>query len=221
MTEPVGVEQLYNYCNLDIFDFNTTEELQELDEIIGQSRALKAISFGIGIKKEGYNLYAMGRLGSGRHSVVETFIKGRAKDEEEPFDWCYVNNFEDPRKPIYLKLAASKGLQLKKDMEELIDELQTVIPSVFESEEYRVQKQTIMDQMAQEREQFLMELKERARKEHIAINYTASGYALAPMSDEGKYWEKKSSRHLIKRKKKRSRKRSSNSGMNWKTWFMK
>jgi len=186
MTEPVGVEQLYNYCNLDIFDFNTTEELQELDEIIGQSRALKAISFGIGIKKEGYNLYAMGRLGSGRHSVVETFIKGRAKDEEEPFDWCYVNNFEDPRKPIYLKLAASKGLQLKKDMEELIDELQTVIPSVFESEEYRVQKQTIMDQMAQEREQFLMELKERARKEHIAINYTASGYALAPMSDEGK-----------------------------------
>jgi len=186
MIQPIGVEELYNYCNVELFDFNTTQELQDLDDIIGQSRALKAISFGIGIKKEGYNLYAMGKLGSGRHSVVETFIKGRAKDEKEPADWCYVNNFEDPRKPIYLKLAASKGLQLKKDMQELIDELQTVIPSVFESEEYRVQKQIILDKLTEEREKFLLELKERAKKEHIAISYTASGYTLAPMSDEGK-----------------------------------
>ena len=28
MTEPIGVEQLYNYCNLDIFDFKTTEEIE-------------------------------------------------------------------------------------------------------------------------------------------------------------------------------------------------
>jgi len=186
MIKALGVDKLYNYCNLEIFDFDTTQELEDIDEIIGQSRALKAISFGIGIKKEGYNLYAMGELGSGKHSVVEKFIKSRAKDENEPGDWCYVNNFEDPRKPIYLKLASSKGVQLKKDMQELIDEMQTVIPSLFESEEYRVQKQIIIDKLTEEKEKFLLELKERARKEHIAINYTTSGYTLAPMSDEGK-----------------------------------
>ena len=186
MIKSLGVEKLYNYCNLEIFDFDTTQELEELDEIIGQSRALKAISFGIGIKKEGYNLYAMGKLGSGKHSVVEKFIKSRAKDENKPGDWCYVNNFEDPRKPIYLNLASSKGMQLKKDMQELIEEMQTVIPSLFESEEYRVQKQIIIDKLTEEKEKFLLELKERARKEHIAINYTTSGYTLAPMSDEGK-----------------------------------
>ena len=128
MIKPLSVDKLYNYCNLEIFDFKTTAELEGLDEIIGQSRALKAISFGIGIKKEGYNLYAMGKLGSGKHSVVEKFIQSRAKDEEKPGDWCYVNNFEDPRKPIYLKLTSSMGMQLKKDMEELVEELETIIP---------------------------------------------------------------------------------------------
>ena len=93
MIKPLSTEQLYNYCDLDLFDFKTTEELEELDEIIGQRRALKAISFGIGIKKEGYNLYAMGKLGSGKHTVVEKFIQSQAKDEKKPGDWCYVNNF--------------------------------------------------------------------------------------------------------------------------------
>ncbi len=186
MIKPLSVDKLYNYCDLEIFDFKTTADLEDLDEIIGQSRALKAISFGIGIKKEGYNLYAMGKLGSGKHTVVEKFIQSSAKDEEKPGDWCYVNNFEDPRKPIYLKVASSMGMQLKKDMEELIEELQTIIPSVFESEEYRVQKQVIIDKLTEEKEKFLMGLKERAQKEYIAVNYTPSGYTLSPMSHEGK-----------------------------------
>ncbi|MCO4845502.1 MAG: AAA family ATPase [Sulfurovum sp.] len=186
MKKTLSVDKLYNYCNLEIFDFETTDELEELDEVIGQTRALKAISFGIGIKKEGYNLYAMGKLGSGKHSVVEKFIKSRAKDEVQPGDWCYVNNFEDPRKPIYLKVASSMGMQLKKDMEELIEELQSIIPSVFESEEYRVQKQVIIDKLTEEKEKFLIGLKERARKEYIAVDYTTSGYTLSPMSHEGK-----------------------------------
>ena len=201
MIKPLSVDKLYNDCDLNIFDFETTEELEGLDKIIGQNRALKAISFGIGIKKEGYNLYAMGKLGSGKHSVVEKFIKSRAQDEKQPGDWCYVNNFEDPRKPIYLKLDSSMGTQLKKDMEELIEELQTVIPSLFESEEYRVQKQIIIDKLTEEKEKFLIGLKERARKEHIAINYTTSGYTLSPMSDEGKVLSKEEYQALAPKEK--------------------
>ena len=142
MIKPLNIDQLYNHCNIEIFDFKTTEELEVLDEIIGQERALKAISFGIGIKKEGYNLYAMGKLGSGKHTVVERFIQSRSDGKEKPGDWCYVNNFEDPRKPLYLKLSSSMGVQLKIDMEELIEDLQSAIPSVFEGEDYREKKQS-------------------------------------------------------------------------------
>ena len=190
MIKALNVDKLYNYCDLEIFDFKTTAELEELDEIIGQSRALKAISFGIGIKKEGYNLYAMGKLGSGKHNVVEKFIQSHAKDEKKAGDWCYVNNFEDPQKPISLKLLPSIGVQLKNDMEEFIEELKSIIPSIFESEEYREKKQSIINRLNEIKKQSFQELKEKAKQEFISIHYTASGYTLSPMSKENKILEK-------------------------------
>jgi len=190
MIEPLNVNALYNYCDLEIFDFKTTAELEELDEIIGQTRALKAIGFGIGIKKEGYNLYAMGRLGSGKHSVVEKFIQSRAKDEEKPGDWCYVNNFEDPRKPISLNLPPSIGVQLKNDMEELIEELHGIIPALFESEEYREKEQSIVDKLNEMKKKSFQDVKERAKEESMTITYTASGYTLSPTSKDGKILDK-------------------------------
>jgi len=190
MIKPLNVDKLYNHCDLEIFDFKTTAELEELDEIIGQDRALKAISFGIGIKKEGYNLYAMGRLGSGKHSVVEKFIQSRAKDEEKPGDWCYVNNFEDPRKPISLKLPPSIGVQLKNDMEELIEELQGIIPAIFESDEYRDKQQSIINKLTEMKKKSFQDVKERAEQEFMAIKYTASGYTLSPMSKDGRILDK-------------------------------
>lgn len=189
MIKPLHVEKLYNHCDLGIFDFKTTAQLEKLDEIIGQERALKAISFGIGIKKEGYNLYAMGKLGSGKHSVVEKFIQSRAKEEKKPGDWCYVNNFEDPRIPISLKLSSSTGVQLKEDMEELIEEMQSIIPSVFEGEEYRDKKQSIINKLNEIKEKYFGDIKQRAKEEFIAIKYTTSGYTLTPMSKDGKVLE--------------------------------
>jgi predicted ATP-dependent protease len=189
MIKPLNVDKLYNRCDLGIFNFETTDQLEALDEIIGQERALKAISFGIGIKKEGYNLYAMGKLGSGKHSVVEKFIQSRAKEEEKPGDWCYVNNFEDPRIPISLKLSSSMGVQLKNDMGELVEDLQSIIPSVFEGEEYRDKKQSIVNKLTEIREKSFGDIKQRAQKEFISIKYTTSGYTLSPASKDGKILE--------------------------------
>ena len=47
---------LANCCQPESFDFETTDELEDLTEIIGQSRAVHAVHFGIGIQREGYNL---------------------------------------------------------------------------------------------------------------------------------------------------------------------
>ena len=207
MIKPLNVDKLYNRCDLKIFDFETTDQLETLDEIIGQERALKAISFGIGIKKEGYNLYAMGKLGSGKHSVVEKFIQSRAKDEEKPGDWCYVNNFEDPRIPISLKLSSSMGVQLKKDMGELIEDLQNIIPSVFEGEEYRDKKQSTINKLNEIKEKSFGDIKQRAQKEFISIKYTTSGYTLSPTSKDGKILEQQEFQALDEKSKEQIQKK--------------
>ena len=57
---------LFTPCPTGSLGFETTEELPELEEIVGQDRALEAIRFGIGIRSKGFNLYALGPSGRGR-----------------------------------------------------------------------------------------------------------------------------------------------------------
>ena len=57
--KPLSSQQLRQVCDPAQFDFQTTDELKGLDEILGQERAVDAILFGMGIRREGYNLFAL------------------------------------------------------------------------------------------------------------------------------------------------------------------
>lgn len=184
MIDPLNVEELYKHCDTSIFDFKTTSELKELDEILGQSRALKAITFGVGIKHEGYNLYVMGDSGSGRHTTVTRFLENKAKNEPAAKDLCYVYNFKDPEKPIAIELTNGLATELKDDMENLIKALQVTIPAIFKTDEYRAKKQQIDDELKQKQENAYFKITEEAKKDSINIKYTATGYSISPMKDD-------------------------------------
>lgn len=57
-------EALYQHCDISKFTFTDTTELQDLAELIGQERALKAIEFGADIDREGFNLFLLGPAGN-------------------------------------------------------------------------------------------------------------------------------------------------------------
>ena len=59
---PLEARQLRQMCDPSAFDFETTAELEDLSDIVGQERAVGAIQFGIGIQREGYNLFALGPI---------------------------------------------------------------------------------------------------------------------------------------------------------------
>ena len=84
---PAG--KLYQACDLSLFSFQTTAELEATTEIIGQERAVDAIGFAIDIQRPGFNLFVLGESGSGRHSVVRRLLEAKAAEEEVPSDWCY------------------------------------------------------------------------------------------------------------------------------------
>ena len=67
--KPLDAAQLYQRTDLDRFDFETTAELQELTEIVGQPRAVEAVKFGMDVKHSGYNIFALGPTGMGNASV--------------------------------------------------------------------------------------------------------------------------------------------------------
>jgi len=182
--KPLSSDQLYSRCDPAQFDFKHTGELDELTQIVGQDRAEQAIKFGIGVRHEGYNLYAMGPSGTGKHAVVRSYLEQAAEKQETPPDWCYVNNFSQPHKPKTLRLPPGRGGKLARDMEHLIEELSGAIPAAFESDEYRASAQAIEDEYKAKQEEAFNRLAEDAAKDNIKLFRTPAGFAFAPMKDD-------------------------------------
>jgi lon-related putative ATP-dependent protease len=181
---PLTAEKLFTRCEPDQFRFDTTAELDGPEQVIGQDRAMEAIHFGIGIRRDGYNLFLLGPTGMGKHTMVRRFIEQRAKSEPTPDDYCYVNNFDQPHNPRALKLPAGQGRRLKQDMRQLLDDLRNAIPAAFESDEYRSRAQEIEQSFKERQEKAFQDLQEEAEKEHVALVHTPSGFALAPAKDD-------------------------------------
>ncbi|MBN2232052.1 MAG: AAA family ATPase [Deltaproteobacteria bacterium] len=176
-------EQLYLACNQDSFSFQTTDDLEALHDALGQERALDAIGFGIRMAHDGYNLYVLGPAGSGKHTTVSQVLEREAKGRPRPDDWCYVNNFDDPRKPRALRLPPGMGARLRRDMEHLVEELQTSIPALFESDDYRSRLQEIEEELNQRQEEAFKELQKEAEEVGVTLLKTPRGFAFAPVRD--------------------------------------
>lgn len=177
-------EALYIRCDPAALDFETTNGLDALEEIAGQERALDALRFGVGIAREGYNLFVMGPPGVGKHSMVRQYLERKAAETAPPDDWCYVNNFETPHKPIALRLPAGMGCTLRKDIQELVEDLRGSMPSAFESEQYQLRIEEIGEEVKAYREKALEELAEEAKAHNIRLVRTTSGFSFMPLKGD-------------------------------------
>ncbi len=177
------VDQLYRVCDLTQFDFDTTAELDTLAKPLGQDRALEAIEFGVDIKRQGFNVFALGDPGVGKHQLVDAILASRTTDGSPQYDWCYVNNFDDPQKPLLLKLESGMGAQLSKDMLQLVEDLFTSLPSSFQNEGYRSRRREIEEEMNERYEDAFSKLDADAKQHNIALIRTPAGYTLAPTVD--------------------------------------
>lgn len=183
MAELLKSKQLYNKCDTSIFNFSTTNQLDSKISFLGQERAYKAINTALDIKYEGYNLFVMGESGTGRHTLVDKLLKQKSENEKVPYDWCYVNNFEDYTKPIVIKLPNKMGKIFKKDMQELVKKLQEVIPQTFKQKEYIKIKKELEEKSKKDQNVLFYKLKEEAKKQNIFINDTTVGVTISALKD--------------------------------------
>lgn len=181
--ESLPIDALRWQCDPEQFDFETTDELEDLHEIIGQDRAVEAIEFGIGIDRHGYNIYALGPAGTGKQDVLERFVRRKASDEETPPDVCYVYNFDEPKQPRTLVVPAGTAADLSDDMDALIEELIASIPAAFESDDFQTRRQAINEEFQEKQESAFQQVQEEAEEKDIKILRTPSGVVLAPVRD--------------------------------------
>ncbi len=177
----VSVEELRRECDPSTFKFTSTQEVEPLQGTIGQERAVESIEFGLGIKTKGFNIYAAGPSGTGKTSTVKDYIEMMAKREPVPNDWCYVNNFNDPDRPLTISLPAGQGRDLAKDMDDLIAHARDEIPKAFESKEYEERKTRIANELESEREKAFSEIEKKAEQRGFAVDITTAGIITIPL----------------------------------------
>ena len=119
----LSYKELKNYCNPNVFKFETTDELEDKDLIYGQDRGIKALEFGVQVDSKGYNLYLEGPSGVGKTMYTKRYVSKVASKCKTPDDWCYIYNFDNPNEPIAVSLPAGQGKEFKNDMDEFIKDI--------------------------------------------------------------------------------------------------
>jgi hypothetical protein len=66
--------------------FRTTDELEPLDHLHGQERALRALEFGLAVRHRGHNIYVSGMTGTGKKPLIQGLLEARASRETTPDD---------------------------------------------------------------------------------------------------------------------------------------
>ena len=178
-------DQLRRRCDPAAFAFRSTAELEDLDGLFGQARALGAIEFGVGMRREGYNVFAMGPEGVGRHTLARRELEAQARRLPAPPDWCYVFNFRTPHRPRALSLPAGQAAAFRTGMQRLVEDLRAAVPAAFETDEYRRRRKQIEAEFGERQEKILSDIGERARAQGIALVRTPAGFGFGPFAGEG------------------------------------
>jgi len=181
--EPLPAGELRRTVDPTTLGFETTNDLEPINGLIGQERALRAIQFGANMRSHDFNMFVLGPPASGKSTAVRTYLTKKAAEMPPPPDWVYVNNFEHLNQPRALRLPAGRGRKLAELMVAAIDELRTTLPAIFESEEYQARRRAIEEEFRSGQEEAFEELNRKAQAQNIAILRTPMGFAMAPVHE--------------------------------------
>ena len=179
----LNYQKLKYVCDESMLDFETTEELEPIQEGIGQDRGIKALEFGIQVDVKGYNLYIEGPSGVGKTLYTKNYLNKVSTKKKVPNDWCYIYNFDNPNEPIAVSLPAGQGKEFKDSMDGFIKEIKKDIKKTFNADDFEKEKSLIKQEFEQKRSGLLEKLNEDAQKYNFQVKASQNGIYMMPILD--------------------------------------
>ena len=170
-------------CDQNMFNFETTEELEPINDGIGQERGIKALEFGINVNVKGYNLYIEGPSGVGKTMYTKNYLDSISAKKKVPNDWCYIYNFQNPNEPIAISLPAGQGKEFKENMDGFIKEVKKDIKKTFNADDFEKEKALIKKEFEEKREAVLNNLNEKSQKHGFQVKSAQNGIYMMPIVD--------------------------------------
>ncbi|MBN1804194.1 MAG: AAA family ATPase, partial [Sedimentisphaerales bacterium] len=184
MAKELTADQVRLKCNPAMFNCASTGDLTPYEGIIGQDRALQALKFGLHIQKPGFNIFVAGMAGTGKTTVIKSFLDALAMEKKTPPDWCYVHNFKDAYYPKALRVPAGTGKELQKDMKRIVENSKRALGQAFTSKEYSNRRAEFIEGLNKKREAVFQEFSRRAKESGLLLKTSQIGLILIPASGD-------------------------------------
>jgi len=184
MPAPLPAADLCSGCDAAGLPFDLTTELEPLDEVIGQARAVEAVRFGIDIQRQGFNIFAHGPPGSGKSTTIRHFLDQEARRRPAADDWCYVYNFEQFYRPRALRLPPGRGAVLRDGMAELVEGLLVAMPAALETDAYAARRNVIVAEHTARSHANFEKLRLAAAARGVGVIQGEEGVSLAPLAGD-------------------------------------
>ena len=179
----LSYKSLKMVCDKEMFHFETTEELEPINDGIGQERGIKALEFGINVDVKGNNLYLEGPSGVGKTMYAKNYLDKIAIKKKVPNDWCYIYNFQNPNEPIAVSLPAGQGKEFKENMDGFIKEVKKDIKKTFNADDFEKEKALIRKEFEEKREILMTKLNEDSMKHGFQVKSAQNGIYMMPVID--------------------------------------
>ncbi|GIW43998.1 MAG: ATP-dependent protease [Candidatus Binatia bacterium] len=166
--------------------FETTDEVPLLPEWFGQERALAALELAVNVADAGFNVYVVGLAGTQREQQLGELLRELTRNKPVPGDRVLVQNFQNRDRPRAFYLPAGQGRQLRRDMQELIEDLQRLLPETFRQETFEEEKEQLAERFGKEGEEIARELERRAAAQGFALQpHPQGGILFIPLKPNG------------------------------------
>lgn len=164
-------------------EFNNTSEIEPLKEILGQDRAVNAMELGLKIENPAYNIYVAGDSGTGKTTYTIKVLEYYAQNKKNHQDWCYLYNFDNPREPIIVNIERGMGKVFKKDIDDMIDKLFEEIREAFDSEDYELNKNTMLEEYEIKKENLIKQIRDYGEEKGFKLKSSKVGIIFVPINE--------------------------------------
>jgi lon-related putative ATP-dependent protease len=142
---------------------------------------MRAVDLGLNISTRGFNIFAVGEAGSGKTSTLQRILEARAAKEPVPSDLAYVYNFRAPDRPRALLLPPGRGRELAADMEQVIQELQRMVPRVLSDGAFGHLRASIMADTRKQAEELVCKARAAASQLDLRIDEDEENLRVMPL----------------------------------------
>lgn len=129
-----------------VFKIPAVDDAEESDAVavIGQSRAITALSLGLGIQSKGYNIFIMGLPGTGRRTALLKALSDYTPTQSLQQDKAFVFDFGKPLEPRALSFPPGAAVGFKRELHELVEDTKRIVAIHAESDAFKERRDALI-----------------------------------------------------------------------------